>query len=436
MRETAKITNKLGTQQATKRETYHTRRCQSQTRQSHQDMNNNYRHIKHSVFLAILLIAAFIAGCSGGGATTPPGILTVSLTDAPACGYDKVYVTVNKVRIHQSASANQNDPGWSTISLNPARKINLLNLNNGVLDELGQTSLAAGHYTNITLILDTNKGTNIANSVVLSGSTVELALTTPSATQSGIKLNHEFEITSDTLTHLVLDFDACKSIVKADTKYLLKPVIHASPALSSGIEGYVDTALLAGNARVSAQQNGIEIRSTVPDATTGRFFLARLSPGNFDVVVTADAHATAVMTMVPVASTSSVVTISTSGTGNWITLPASATSHSISGTATLTALTPPNPDVSAYLFAQQNLGASAPVVTISMVSADATSGVYNITLPTASSVLSTYGTLPISPAGTGGLYTVKAAADGYTSQISADINIATADATQNFTLAP
>src|SRR5215813_2289132 len=80
------------------------------------------------------LLAVFVAGCGsggdgGGGATAQPGTVSVSMTDAPACGFDEVNVTVSKVRVHQSSSADDNSAGWTDITLSPPRKINLLDLN-------------------------------------------------------------------------------------------------------------------------------------------------------------------------------------------------------------------------------------------------------------------------------------------------------------------
>jgi hypothetical protein len=42
------------------------------------------------------------------------------LADAPSCGYDAVYVTVEKVRIHASGSASDTDNGWSEVAQMPA----------------------------------------------------------------------------------------------------------------------------------------------------------------------------------------------------------------------------------------------------------------------------------------------------------------------------
>jgi hypothetical protein len=343
-------------------------------------------------------------------------------------------VTVNQVRVHQSSSATDTDAGWTDITLNPARKIDLLSLNNGVLDNLGETPLAAGHYTQLRLVLDPNTVVGgLANSVVPTGG-AETPLFTPSAVQSGIKLINEFDVASGQRVDLVLDFNACKSIVlHGNGTYALKPVIKVSPFALNGIDGFVDPALLSSNVMVTAQQNGDVVQSTKPNATTGEFFLARVAPGNYDVVITADGHATAVITSVPVASTTSVVNISVSGTP--VTLPVSST-HIISGTEILN---PASSTVFAYATAKQTLGA-APIVTEKFVAADdLASGAYTLTLPVGAPQLGQYATtLPIAlvaQSGVAGQYTVEASATGYVTQ-SGSKNISAADATLSFILIP
>ncbi|MBI3902152.1 MAG: DUF4382 domain-containing protein [Nitrosomonadales bacterium] len=393
----------------------------------------NYSTPRLLAWLAASLMAMLVAGCGGGG-SGGVGTLGVSLTDAPSCGFDAVNVTVVKVRVHQSRSASVNDAGWTDIALNPSRKINLLNLTNGVLDNLGEASLSAGHYTQLQLVLDPNTSGGLANSVVPTGGT-ETALITPSAVQSGIKLINEFDVVSGQRVDLVMDFNACKSIVKhGNGTYSLKPVIKILPFALNGIDGFIDTTLLGSGVTITAQQSGTVVQSTIPNAQTGEFLLSRLAPGNYDVVLTANAHATAVITTVPVISTTSVVNVSDILTP--ITLPVSA-AHIVSGTATLS---PTSSTEIAYVAAKQTFG-TAPAVTVQFVAADdSASGAYTLTLPVGAPMLGQYttGTLPIALAAQSamaGKYAIEATATGYQPQ-QVDADISAADATQNLILIP
>ncbi len=413
-----------------------------------------------------LLLAGLVAGCGsggdgGGGTTAQPGTLSVSMTDAPACGFDEVNVTVSKVRVHQSGSADENTAGWTDITLNPARKINLLNLNdptqpNFALESLGETPLAAGHYTHLRLVLVPNNGSSPPNnSVVLSGIPGEIALDTPSAIQSGIKLIHQFDVSSGQRVDLLLDFDACKSIVlTGNGTYKLKPVIKVIPFVLNGIEGFVDPALLNSHVVVSAQLNGVIVRATVPNTQTGKFFLARLpAPANYDVVITADNHATAVISGVPVQTDTSITPISTSGTPFSL---ANSSTQAITGTVTLN--NPADDDGTVVVAAKQSLS-GGPTVTVKSVVAtvlDAALPIgdyrYNMTLPTGAPALAAYGPLPITPTAAAQstvakIYTVQGSAQVVTTTgttvyatqnpppSAKDITIV-ANQTQDFTLTP
>ncbi|HJV03292.1 MAG TPA: DUF4382 domain-containing protein [Burkholderiaceae bacterium] len=403
-----------------------------------------YRPLRTASVALAALTALTLAACGGGGgSSTPPtstlGTLSVSLTDAPSCGFDAVNITVNKVRVNQSATASDTDAGWTDIALNPARKINLLNLTNGALDTLGQTPLGVGHYSQLRLVLDPNTGNGLANSVVVTGSTTEVSLDTPSAVQSGIKLVNEFDVAAGQKVDLVLDFDACKSVVtKGNGKYALKPVVKVIPTALNGIGGFVAPALLASHVMVSAQQNGAIVSATTPNATTGEFSLTRLPLGNYDVVVTADAHAAAIVGAVPVTSTSVIVPVSTSAAP--ITL-ADSTTGSISGTVLLA---PVSTTATAYVDAKQTITAG-PTVTIKYQGADLATGGYTLTgLPTTAPKYAAYSTtLPLTFASATtvqpgvGKYMLEASAAGYTTKSLSSVDISTANQTGvNFSLVP
>ena len=405
-----------------------------------------------------------VAGCGGGGDSGSGGMqmgtVSVSMTDSPACGFDQVNITVSKVRIHQSATASDTDPGWTEITLNPPRKINLLDLNdptqpNFALETLGQTPLMAGHYTQLRLVLVPNRGGSpLANSVVLSGTTTEIALDTPSGMQSGIKLIHEFDVASGQRVDLLLDFDACKSVVtRGNGTYLLMPVIQVIPFVLNGIDGFLDPSLFpnqvnANHVIVSAQQNGQILRSTMPNAVTGEFFLGHLDPGNYDVVITADGHATAVIAAVPVASSTSITKISTNLAP--FTLQAS-TSQSISGTVTLN---PADDTGTVIVVAKQTLNGGPTVTVKSQVAMVLTATPqigdygYNLMLPIAAPSLGQFSNmLPIAlsaaaQSAVAGVYTVQTSGQTLTtvyatqSPAPSAVNISGGSTTENFTLTP
>jgi hypothetical protein len=376
------------------------------------------RRIFHGVGSALsAFVVSLLAACGGGGGDgstpAPPaaatGTLRVALTDAPACGFDHVYVTVERVRVHQTSSASDNDAGWSEVVLNPAQRIDLLGLTNGVLAELGQTLLVAGQYQQVRLVLRPNGGGTPANSVVPTGGT-ETPLDTPSATQSGLKLVHGFTVPPNTLTDLLLDFDACRSVVRrGNGGFNLKPVIRVIPRGTAAIVGTVDPALI--RVTVSVQKNGTVVRSTTPNAN-GDFVLSGLDPAQspFDVVFTATSATTSVVTATPVTA-GALTRIST--TAAPITLPLAVTGVANGKILPIAA--------SASIRALQAVG-SVPKIEVAHDNADATIGNYSFTLPITASLLATYSTnlpLTFSPQPGAANYTLEAFATGYVTQSKA-----------------
>ncbi|MNN31295.1 hypothetical protein D3C81_1449820 [compost metagenome] len=230
----------------------------------------------------------------------------------------------------------------------------------------------------------------------------ETALDTPSAAQSGYKIIRPFTVAPDTLTDLILDFDACKSVVpRGNGGYNLKPVVTALPVVVSGKVSGALTPAQAG-ATVYAERGGLVVKSTVADAN-GNFVLSPIeqstSSGNVDVVIVPTGRATGIVRSVPVVAGSNTV-VSTQGAP--IDLPVS-TIRTASGTVSPAS-------AQASLRAIQNT--SGQNFTISTTFANVTSGAYSMALPAAAPMVGTYSTtlpIPLTAASTAaGKYTIEA----------------------------
>lgn len=380
--------------------------------------------------ISVAMLAA-CGGGGGGGSSPGTGMVQASLTDAPACGYDHVFVTVASYGINSKVDGSGT---WTDFTLPTPQKIDLLSLTNGALESLGQTALPAGTYQQLRLVLVANTGNSAPfnNSVVPSGQSTEVALKTPSAAQSGLKVHTRapFTVQPGTLVDLVLDFNACKSIVttgrakggnpNSATGYLLKPVITATPEVVSGaIDGYVDPAdgstATAAGALVYAEQNGAIVRGTVADST-GHFVLSPLEQssgaGNYDVVIVNAGKTTDIVQAVPVTAqqTTALSTVAVP-----FTLVASA-SGIVSGTV--------NAAAGASLEAAQTINGLPEAV--AETNADSSTGAYDFALPVAAPLVAPYSaTLPITlaPATSAAAhYTITAtSAAGNTAQASATV---------------
>lgn len=149
-------------------------------------------------------------------------------------------------------------------------------LRNGLDTLLARTNLPAGSIGQIRLILGNN------NSVVVSG--VSHPLTTPSAQESGVKLNINQTFVAGGAYDIWIDFDAGKSILQTGAGvYKLKTVIRAYGSLTRGeIKGYV--LPLNSFATVYAI-NGTDTASAIPSPIDGFFSINGLSAANYTLVV-------------------------------------------------------------------------------------------------------------------------------------------------------
>ena len=86
---------------------------------------------------------------------------------------------------------------------------------------LADANIPSGRLHQLRLVLGTE------NYVKIEGTTQLIKLETPSAQQSGLKLNIQQDVLDGILYTITLDFDVAKSIVKTgNNKYILKPTIR------------------------------------------------------------------------------------------------------------------------------------------------------------------------------------------------------------------
>jgi hypothetical protein len=221
--------------------------------------------------LMILLISPMLLWSCGDTAASGPAKIQVSLVDSPA-DYDEVNIEIVDVQVNGSTKAEN---GWVSLGSAQLGSFDLLKLTNGEEAFLGEVELPAGNLSQIRLILGSE------NNLVIGTTTYDL--TTPSASQSGLKLNVNSEISSGITYKLIIDFDAAKSIVESGNsgKYILKPVLRAAfEATTGAIAGVVSP--LAAEAVVYAIQ-GSDSMASYPDEAGG-FLIRALPAGTYDVV--------------------------------------------------------------------------------------------------------------------------------------------------------
>ncbi|MBW2630390.1 MAG: DUF4382 domain-containing protein [Deltaproteobacteria bacterium] len=207
--------------------------------------------LKSIISICSLSIMLFLTACGGGGSSSSDGSLSLKLTDATTNDYQAVYVTIEEVRVCLDDENEGEENSWLTVA-EPEKTYNLLELVNGVQEQLGITDLDAGHYTQMRLIIGTtaDDGLNILGvnhppsydgNYIVDDADAYHKLKIPSGIQTGIKLVSGFDIYENQTTELILDFDASRSVVKAGNsgKWLLKPTIKVLGTTVATISGNV-----------------------------------------------------------------------------------------------------------------------------------------------------------------------------------------------------
>jgi len=243
---------------------------------------------KIMVALFLSLFVLVIASCDKDS-DSDKAQLSVLMTDAPGV-YDAVLIDLQRVEV--------TGDGGDAIILDTNEDIyNLLDLTNGVNTLIATSDMEPGTISQIRLILGPN------NSVVVDG--VSHPLSTPSAEQSGLKLQVHQTFEPGVSYAILLDFDANQSIVeKGNGEYQLKPVIRTIDiAVSGSIKGSI--APVGTVATITASSDGITFYSSVNNSN-GDFLVAGLPAGTYNITVTP------ALSLLPVTITGKTVTVGAS----------------------------------------------------------------------------------------------------------------------------
>lgn len=229
------------------------------------------------ILLGIIIIGLLLTvSCSDNDnpveTSNGTGRIAIYLIDSPA-NFDSIIICISRVEIHKSEIDDTSS--WTIIN-NSLRYFDLLELTNGATEVLGDTTLIAGKYTQIRLIIEDG-------SYVIDGG-VKHDLIIPSGSQTGVKLNHSFDIENDKIYELLLDFDAERSIIVTDNgTYILNPVIRVIPVVISGsISGLILPLDANPVVRITAGEDTI----TTYTNEEGYFMLMGLLEGFYNVNVT------------------------------------------------------------------------------------------------------------------------------------------------------
>ena len=244
--------------------------------------------------LAITALALIITGCGGNPPTmqsSSMGTINVSLSDPPSCAaatsgatvvpmggtaapggnFMNVFITIRSIQAHTSATADNTSSGWQELApqlVSAPMQVDLLHLPaNGqcLLEQLGSTSLPAGDYQQIRLILLANAapsgpapsskdnacfkqlGADVFNCVVDTSGTAH-TLNLSSEANTGLKIppgqimGGPIRVAAGQSVDLNIDFNTCASILmEGNGDFRLKPALTAGvvSANKTGISGQI-----------------------------------------------------------------------------------------------------------------------------------------------------------------------------------------------------
>lgn len=209
------------------------------------------------MFLACILVLATSCTQNDSEGTGGKGTLSLLLTDAPFPSnlVENTLVTIDKIEIRSTTTATattteaDNASQYTVLYEGEGKVFDLLDLQNGITEELANVDLDAGSYDLIRMRVTKAE-------VVLKDGLATFDMKIPSGSTSGIKIKitPELLIESGVESTIVLDFDVSKSFI-----------VQGNPKTPAGIKGF----LFKPSLRAMCQQfTGVIAGKVSENATT------------------------------------------------------------------------------------------------------------------------------------------------------------------------
>lgn len=229
-----------------------------------------------NLILCVALVSLTLISCESENKSDGTSSISVRLVDAPG-DYDKVFIDVVGVEVIVN--------GETEVLNTKSGVYDLLTLTGGEFVELVTDEIPSGQLSQMRLILGSE------NTVVLDGGQ-EVGLKTPSAQQTGLKLNVNYDLQPGVSYEFIMDFNVDKStVIMGMSEYILKPVIQITTVAESGaISGIVSPAEIS--TLVTATNNAdstIEV-SAYSNLDSGKFLLYGVPEGTYTVVIEPEAE--------------------------------------------------------------------------------------------------------------------------------------------------
>jgi len=246
-------------------------------------------------FMAAALII-LISACSKTS-TSDTGRLVVRVTDDPfnISYIESATVTITKVEIRKTGDGVPDGSPFIIVSEDPVI-IDLIDLRNGVVEELVNIEIPTGEYDLVRLYVD-------EASLTLKDVVSPFKVKVPSGQQTGIKIfmSPVLIVEGGLTSELLLDFDLSRSFVMRGNLdhsagvngFIFKPCIRATNLSTAGrIEGMVkDTAMVKiKNAKVWLEQDTVV--TTAFTDTSGYYAFIGIPAGTYSILATKEDYDT------------------------------------------------------------------------------------------------------------------------------------------------